>query len=1182
MKAKRARVAPVAAVASIAAALLFAPSAFAAERYTRTGQFSGEGSGAGLLSRPKRVAVEARTGNVFITDSENNRIQVFRPSGRVAAYLTDFGTGVLDAPYGIALDQSNGDLFVSDSGNNRIVKFTSDHAAVPTYTRDNSYTGPAAGNGAGQVGSFASDIELAPNGDLLVADTGDNKVQRYAADGSFISEFNGAGAVGGTFTGLRDIAVDSRGQVLAVDSSGDILDGGTSRVVRFRPDGTYVATVGPVATPDSVAIDPRNDDVVVGGNVYDSYWDIGYLRLYVFDSAGAARSQTEMPSSIAYSMLPGVAVDGGNAGHLYVVTDTDPYGDGYGVVSVQVYAPPPGPEAVTLGAQATESSAGLYGRVQPNGTATTYWFEYGTSDSYGQSIPVARDGSAGSGRAFVEVSRQLVNLQPGTTYHFRIAARSEAGTSYGADRTFSVSGDVLPGPTPGLPDGRRLELVSPGFLKGSGELSARFVQVSPDGERAIYQVNNVFGDADNGLGGLNNSLTYQATRGENGWSSTFLTRPPQPANATRTMFYPFHVVASNDARRSFFSVTYDSSTGYTSGMWMGEPGKPSEELAQKPASATRIPDVVGLSDDGSRRALASEARLGSIPGNPATTGNTLWEHSSDGLRLINADDDGELLHPAGAAFASGGGPSSGTALPATTHKHAMSVDGSRIFFLSREPGAPNNAPLQLFVRIDGTRTVEVSASAHTAPQPALQTVNFAGASADGTTVAFVTNGRLTDDAIGAGPFLYVYELPIGSTQGTLSLAADGTRPVTTALETDSSTSVVAQTLVSDDGSRVYYRTADAGGTIYVYDTRSRETSTVATGVGAAVIAGQVNTTTMDAVAEATPDGRYLVFSSSEPLVAGPADTNDGLKLYRYTAGDGNLELVSGTPTAPPTRFDVAIRSRSGRAGMKPLSIAVNPHGISDDGRYVFFETDAALVPTDTNGKTDVYRWREGSGVALVTDGSSKSDSYLADASADGTSVFFLTMNDLLPQDGDGFFDLYAARVGGGFSPPEAPETCLGDACQGSPTAPPATPKSLTDAFSGPGNAEDPDVSPVKPRLSSSTLTGKQQQTLRRGGVATLKVKSNVAGTVTGRLSVRSGKRWVLVSSAKQKVGAGGTARLGLRLSKKMRTALARRSLTVRVEVSHSKSNSTVRRTYVLRTVKAAARAASVSTVGGQR
>jgi hypothetical protein len=82
------------------------------------------------------------------------------------------------------------------------------------------------------------------------------------------------------------------------------------------------------------------------------------------------------------------------------------------------------------------TSATLNGSVNPNGRATTWYFEYGTSTSYSAKTPVK---DAGLGTSPVSVAAGLSGLSAGRTYHFRLVATSDAGTSTGSDQTFFTS-----------------------------------------------------------------------------------------------------------------------------------------------------------------------------------------------------------------------------------------------------------------------------------------------------------------------------------------------------------------------------------------------------------------------------------------------------------------------------------------------------------------------------------------------------------------------------------------------------------------------------------------------------------------------------------------------------------------------------------------------------------------------
>jgi hypothetical protein len=83
----------------------------------------------------------------------------------------------------------------------------------------------------------------------------------------------------------------------------------------------------------------------------------------------------------------------------------------------------------------TASSVTLLGKVTPNGIATTYFFEYGTTTALGtQTGPVA----AGSGTSAANASAVLTGLVPNTTYHYRLVATNNAGATAGGQQTFKT------------------------------------------------------------------------------------------------------------------------------------------------------------------------------------------------------------------------------------------------------------------------------------------------------------------------------------------------------------------------------------------------------------------------------------------------------------------------------------------------------------------------------------------------------------------------------------------------------------------------------------------------------------------------------------------------------------------------------------------------------------------------
>ena len=97
----------------------------------------------------------------------------------------------------------------------------------------------------------------------------------------------------------------------------------------------------------------------------------------------------------------------------------------------------------------TFASTTLYGYVNPNGLATTYVFQYGTTRGYGGQTPLA---PAGNGTITIKLSQSVSGLQPATTYHYRIVAVNSAGTTDGKDRTFKTASVPLSVQIAGAPN----------------------------------------------------------------------------------------------------------------------------------------------------------------------------------------------------------------------------------------------------------------------------------------------------------------------------------------------------------------------------------------------------------------------------------------------------------------------------------------------------------------------------------------------------------------------------------------------------------------------------------------------------------------------------------------------------------------------------------------------------------
>ena len=160
-----------------------------------------------------------------------------------------------------------------------------------------------------------------------------------------------------------------------------------------------------------------------------------------------------------------------------------------------------------------------------------------------------------------------------------------------------------------------------------------------------------------------------------------------------------------------------------------------------------------------------------------------------------------------------------------------------------------------------------------------------------------------------------------------------------------------------------------------------------------------------------------------------------------------------------TRFGKPSRLR---AEPPPQSFPYRPRSLSADGSRVFFTSLDAVTPGDVNGTQDVYEY-EGGQPHLISSGTSDSDSAFVDASASGDDVFIETTSQLVAQDADGKLDAYDARVGGGLPFTPAVPSCAGDACKAPPAGGGADQALGSASFSGPGDPALVSPAVVKPK-----------------------------------------------------------------------------------------------------------------------
>jgi phosphodiesterase/alkaline phosphatase D-like protein len=381
---------------------LASPPALASDSYPAVPNalFAAPGSGAGQLSGPLGVAIDESSGDVYVADAGNNRVEEFGPEGKYVATITGAETpaGSFSDPSGVAVDNSSSlakeDLYVMDVG----------HHVIDVFNPSGKYLSQIAGTPS----SFAGELDgvtVDASGDLWVHENNAN-VDEFSDTGSFLQQL----AFG-----------EGRQPGIVVDSRGDIYVNANRETVKvFNGAGGYLAywyAEGYTA----MAIDGADNDVFVDvSGAIAQFGPFGEPYGTVVQAFGGG--------SIASS--DGIAVNSKTGAVYASESEADK-------VAVFKFAQYP---AVTTGSssEVKRTTAKLEGVVNPEGNAVTSCeFEYGSSTAYGHTAPCV-PAAVGSGSSPVAVSAEVGGLTVGTGYHYRLVAGDANGVSVGADATFTT------------------------------------------------------------------------------------------------------------------------------------------------------------------------------------------------------------------------------------------------------------------------------------------------------------------------------------------------------------------------------------------------------------------------------------------------------------------------------------------------------------------------------------------------------------------------------------------------------------------------------------------------------------------------------------------------------------------------------------------------------------------------
>jgi DNA-binding beta-propeller fold protein YncE len=431
--------------------------------FSQVASFGSAGAGPGQMQSPEGVAVQPTSGNVYVADTGNDRVDVFGPTG---SFIEAFGWGVADGQPKAEVCTTNCQTGIAGSGPGQFSK--------PTTIASGAPPGPAAD-------------------EVFVGDAGNNAVETFDAAGNFVSTIDGTSTPQGRFQNLVGLAVDRNDNLWTAD-------GTTNNVDEFNASGAFIGQwTDTHGSPSAIAVDAAHDsvyltvpspsgcDFVCSGDVTER-WTL----------TGASEGDVELPLAYGSEGFNGptasaIAVDR-STGDVYVDHNSDPNSDvrvydpagtqvdqlligpttanSQGLAfaalrggsarpgqhdlyvsdatndDVTVYAPQstPGVPLVTY-ESATPSgttTATLAAGVVPVGNDTTCQFQYvdyadfnATGYAAATTVPCSpRD--LGFGFTYEAAKGDIRGLATGNVFHFRVVATNSAGTTTGADQEFKA------------------------------------------------------------------------------------------------------------------------------------------------------------------------------------------------------------------------------------------------------------------------------------------------------------------------------------------------------------------------------------------------------------------------------------------------------------------------------------------------------------------------------------------------------------------------------------------------------------------------------------------------------------------------------------------------------------------------------------------------------------------------
>ncbi len=1011
-------------------------------------EITGKETPAGELGEELFIAVDQKTGRLYVSDREHEAVYMFSEEGKYEGQLAFPGSAENEhLTEAIAVDQQTGEVYVAVQGQAFDEEDNQGLGFVYVFDSSGAFLREISGHASGAFSGFGAESEpllsglaVGPERNLYVSSAVRRAVFEFDPAGDFIGEITGTSS--GAFNEPRGIATSSAGNVYVADSTEE-----TNRIRRqaeagLEPLPGLLDVFGPAITSASPTIESESvsDLTATSATLHANIDPTGVDTSYYFElcresacttvpappgtdiGAGEVTQAVSQPFSglqantiYTYRVIATFAGGASTVAGAVQTFTTQTEGASVVLPDGRAWEMVSSPEKGGIGLEAIPREGGLI-QAAADGSGLTY-------------IALAPEGSPEGNR--VPTFSQLLAKRSSTAW------LSKGITLPGEHATGAITGEGKQEYRAFTPD-LELSLVEPLGLSTKAEPALSLEDLEdPTTERTIYTRHTEGCEAPpsscySAVVNKGNVLPGTKFGGQEGPKKGI-----QFVNATSDMSH----------------IVFKSEVPLTA-----EPASATENLYEWTAGQLQLVNVLPNKEP------AKAARLGG----EFLSRNAL---SSNGSRVIFSIPGGHLYTrdmTSGETVQVDATQKLGGEEGVPVYQTASS-DGLRIFFTEDTKltegatAAPKSADLYEY-NVTTKKLTDLSVDPHfkqTGESAGVQGL-LPGASNDGSTAYFVANGVLT------------------STPNANGETAQPGHCVT----------------------RRNLEEAPSGATCNLYVEHEGTEGEAPTFIGR-LSAGDIpdwvreNGGNLENVtSKVSESGQYFAFMSNRRLTGyDNRDTNPEAheaadeEVFLYDAGTGHLTCASCNPSGarPKGVFDGGGNERSeegvgllndrtqiwegkwlagqlpGWTGTEGQTAIYQSRYLSDSGR-LFFNSADQLAAADSNGRTDVYEYEpdtvggcatQAGCTSLISSGTSTHESAFLDASANGDDVFFLTSSALVTADHDAGLDVYDARVCGAagciVAPATPPSSCNStEECRPSSGSTPSfnTPASVITASGG--------------------------------------------------------------------------------------------------------------------------------------